>query len=83
MLQEDTGDFGGELDFREKLSLANTESDWETYVTVGGFGHGVTGCVGPVGRVCTVGLLVLRFILLQLRDPKKHVSQCPILSGGQ
>lgn len=65
MLQEDAGDIGG-----EKSSLANTESDWETYVTVGGFGHGGTGCIGPVRRVRTVGLLVLRFILLQLRDQK-------------
>lgn len=60
-----------DLDFREKLSLANTESDWKTYITVGGFDHAGTGCVSPVGRVRAVGLLVLCFILLQLRDQKK------------
>lgn len=60
-----------DLDFREKLSLANTESDWKTYITVGGFGHAGTGCVSPVGHVRAVGLLVLCFILLQLRDQKK------------
>lgn len=59
---------GGKIDFCEKLSLTNTESDWETYVTVGGFGHGWAGSVGPVGRVHAVGLLALRFVFLQLRD---------------
>lgn len=65
-----------DLDFREKLTLANTESNWEAYITVGGFGHGCTGCVGPIGRVHAVGQLVLHFILFQLRDQKKHISEC-------
>lgn len=68
------GGFGGDLDFREKLTLANTESNWETYITVGGFGHGCTGCVGPIGRVHAVGQLVLHFILFQLRDQKNTLA---------
>lgn len=40
----------------------------ETYVAEGGFSDGEIGCVGPIVPVCAVGLLVLWFIFLQLKN---------------